>query len=178
MHLHRAKCSVKITCTKIHFCFWSVCSKSSGNTQQIPCLYVYSQVCGTPLTFSPVLVIQVRPSLLASTAAVTVVPLLPPQPTSITPSRGTRLSVRNVISVVWGVTCCRHGALTQWGSFAGGLYSWFTMWQRLHTHHDFVPFSRHCCGVIGIVSHYVLFCVPHIRAVHMDVHWHGCRVCT
>ncbi|KAA8581998.1 hypothetical protein FQN60_008738, partial [Etheostoma spectabile] len=37
----------------------------------------------------------VRPSLLASTAAVTVVPLLPPQPTSITPSRGTRLSVRN-----------------------------------------------------------------------------------
>lgn len=56
------------------------------------------------LTFSPVLVLQVRPNLLARTAAVTVVPLLPPQPTSITPRRGTCLSVRNVISVVLGLT--------------------------------------------------------------------------
>lgn len=57
------------------------------------------------LTFTPVLVLQVRPRLLASTAAVTVVPLLPPQPTSITPSRATCLSVEKVISVVCGVTC-------------------------------------------------------------------------
>lgn len=60
-------------------------------------------------TFTPVLVLHVRPSLFASTAAVTVVPLLPPQPTSITPSLGTRLSVRNVISVVQGVTCVTYG---------------------------------------------------------------------
>lgn len=58
----------------------------------------------TGLTFSPVLVLQARPRLLASTAAVTVVPLLPPQPTSITPRRGTRLSVRKVTSVLQGVT--------------------------------------------------------------------------
>lgn len=64
----------------------------------------------TTLTFSPVLVLQVRPNLLASTAAVTVVPLLPPQPASITPSRGTVLSVRNVISVVRGLSCVQHGA--------------------------------------------------------------------
>lgn len=67
--------------------------------------YTYVRICDTRLTFTPVLVFQVRPSLLASTAAVTVVPLLPPQPTSITPSRGTRRSVRIVISVVRGVTC-------------------------------------------------------------------------
>lgn len=47
----------------------------------------------------------------------------------------------------------------------------------METYHDFVPFSCHCCGVIGIVSHNVLICVPHIRAVDMDIHWHGCRVC-
>lgn len=55
-------------------------------------------------TLMPVLVFQVRPSLLASTAAVTVLPLLPPQPTSMTPSLGTWRSVRNVNSVLWGVT--------------------------------------------------------------------------
>lgn len=78
------------------------------NQQLIPCMYMYRHVCVTPLTFSPVLVLQVSPSLLASTAAVTVVPLLPPQPTSITPSRGTCLSVRNVMWVVRGVTFFPH----------------------------------------------------------------------
>lgn len=67
--------------------------------------FISNSICDTRLTFTPFLVFQVRPSLLASTAAVTVVPLLPPQPTSITPSRGTRRSVRIVISVVRGVTC-------------------------------------------------------------------------
>lgn len=55
-------------------------------------------------TCTPVLVLHVIPSLLASTAAVTVVPLLPPQPTSMTPSLGTFLSVRNVKWVVEGLT--------------------------------------------------------------------------
>lgn len=52
----------------------------------------------------PVLVIQDSPSLLASTAAVTVVPLLPPQPTSITPRRGTCRPVRKVKRVEQGRT--------------------------------------------------------------------------
>lgn len=56
-------------------------------------------------TLRPVLVIQDNPSLLASTAAVTVVPLLPPQPTSITPRRGTCRPVRKVKRVEHGRTC-------------------------------------------------------------------------
>lgn len=42
---------------------------------------------------------------MARTAAVTVVPLLPPQPTSMTPNLGTARSVRKVKRVARGVTC-------------------------------------------------------------------------
>lgn len=45
---------------------------------------------------------------LASTAAVTVVPLLPPQPTSIRPRRGTLRSVRKVKRVAHGLTWGRR----------------------------------------------------------------------
>lgn len=83
--------------------FFSCCHCFSRNANA-KCLSEHRCGC-ILLTFRPVLVLQVRPSLLASTAAVTVVPLLPPQPTSITPSLGTFLSVRNVISVVQGFTC-------------------------------------------------------------------------
>lgn len=55
--------------------------------------------CGAPPnppTLRPVRVGQDRRSLLASTAAVSVEPLFPPQPTSMTPSRGTCRAVRKV----------------------------------------------------------------------------------
>lgn len=56
-------------------------------------------------TLRPVLVIQDSPRRLANTAAVTVVPLLPPQPTSISPRRGTCRAVRKVKRVEQGRTC-------------------------------------------------------------------------
>ena len=56
------------------------------------------------LTLTPSLVFQDKPSLFASTDAVMVEPLLPPQPTNIHPTLGTRLSVRNVYSVSTGLT--------------------------------------------------------------------------
>lgn len=58
---------------------------------------------GAP-TLRPVRVGQVRRSRLASTAAVSVEPLFPPQPTSITPSRGTCRAVRKVNRVAVGCT--------------------------------------------------------------------------
>lgn len=55
-------------------------------------------------TLRPVRVGQDRRSRLASTAAVSVEPLLPPQPTSMTPSRGTCRAVRKVKRVDEGCT--------------------------------------------------------------------------
>lgn len=60
-------------------------------------------------TLRPVLVIQDSPRRLANTAAVTVVPLLPPQPTSISPRRGTCRAVRKVKRVEQGRTCGKGG---------------------------------------------------------------------
>lgn len=126
------------------------------------------------LTFSPVLVLQVRPSLLAWTAAVTVVPLLPPQPTSISPRRGTRLSVRNVTSVVQGVTyvrnrelslrrcMCMHAHLDGVGKVLKG-------------YRDIVLLRVHGGGLVGITSRDVRICVLHIRAVDMNVNRHSRR---
>lgn len=64
----------------------------------------------TPPTLRPVRVGQDKRSRLASTAAVSVEPLLPPQPTSMTPSRGTCRAVRKVKRVDVGCT---------WGRAAG-----------------------------------------------------------
>ena len=63
-----------------------------------------------PPTLRPVRVGQDKRSRLASTAAVSVEPLLPPQPTSMTPSRGTSRAVRKVKRVDVGCT---------WGRAAG-----------------------------------------------------------
>lgn len=122
-------------------------------------------------TFSPVLVLQVRPSLLASTAAVTVVPLLPPQPTSITPSRGTCLSVRKVISVVRGVTCVPVGKWVDRTRLDACVH---TKTIRKSTYRDAVPFCVDWCSLVGVLGGDVLLCVPHIGAVDVDVHRHGC----
>ena len=53
----------------------------------------------------PSFVVHVTPSRLASTPAVTVAPLFPPQPTSITPSLGTLVLVLNSYVVDVGRTC-------------------------------------------------------------------------
>lgn len=130
-----------------------------------------------PLTFSPLLVLQVRPSLLASTAAVTVVPLLPPQPTSITPSRGTFLSVRKVMSLVQGVTCFQDKSQTktktshQAQMHLGTMQTWGGPSYR-----DGVALPVHCCGLVGVLGCNVCVCVCYISAVDVDVHRHGCRV--
>ena len=58
----------------------------------------------TAPTFRPVRVGQVRRSRLARTAAVSVEPLFPPQPTNMTPSRGTCRAVRKVKRVALGCT--------------------------------------------------------------------------
>lgn len=56
------------------------------------------------LTLIPCLVSQDKPNLFASTEAVMVEPLLPPQPTNIQPTLGTCLSVLKVYCVSTGLT--------------------------------------------------------------------------
>lgn len=45
------------------------------------------------------------------------------------------------------------------------------------TYCDSVPLGLHWCGLVGVLSHNVCVCVLHIRAVDLNVHRHGCRVC-
>lgn len=152
------------------FCY--CCCSNDMPTDLLSVLYRCDRI---PLTFNPVLVLQVRPSLLASTAAVTVVPLLPPQPTSITPSRGTFLSVRKVMSLVQGVTCFQgknektkttsHKAQMDLGTMQ--------MWEGL-PYRDAVALPAHCCGLVGVLGCDVCVCVCYISAVDVDVHRHGC----
>ena len=59
------------------------------------------------LTLIPNFVLQEMFNLLARTAAVTVEPLLPPQPTSIQPTRGTAQLVLKVKVLVTGTTFSR-----------------------------------------------------------------------
>lgn len=68
------------------------------------CLSLRVLLAATPPTLRPVRVGQVRRSRLARTAAVSVEPLFPPQPTNMTPSRGTSRAVRKVKRVAVGRT--------------------------------------------------------------------------